>query len=1132
MQVHPSIPSSLTMKEKKATNTLLKRKNNNCIMIQGEGILIEPHSSCESLFSHTLKLQNDQEEIPVISSSTPFNTVAIVQRREPNTNITSSTSRRMLFSSLKRRKRRMSFFSSLPLLNFSSSTATLTSAQLVILLLFLVMSSVFIPTSSLLSTSSFTSATNLSSSSRSNVDLSTSSSLASPIGRALTPSSSSSTTGSTRCSGHWRYPTGCRGQTCQYLCQWKYNYDRDQVDFTLSTNRPDKWVGVGFSKDLKMPGSDVVVAWVEPGSRYVMMDAWLDSYSLPIPDAKQSISNISAAAANGLISFFFSRPYKTGDLVNDINFEECFHFIFPVGGGSVDIKQRVVLKHDVTPTVTTQKFCFNACHAKAISSNTTASTTASPKLPSFVSSTVTTSIPVVTTITTTTTTTTTPAPSPPPPTTVTSENVNHETSSSSEGESTSNRQNSPTASFNDLDSIISDCKGEWKYPARCTGYGCDYKATWEYLDDDDDILFTLATKHRNKWTGIAFSNDKAMPQTDAIIGLVEDSGRFFLMDTWLRSYAAPSLDPVQNIQNMTVRRENGITSLRFTRKRKTGDKNDYQFSDTNCPYFLFPVNGGVFNAVNKRLRKHESVPLVSDGRICVKSCRPKPPTTVTTSTTTTSSTTSTTSTTTTTIRPPTTSTHSVIAKSTHLPPVPSSPQLPKININDFDFSQLGPSVVDLSKFNGKIPDLTQLGGNTTALNSLLESVNVSGANFPSILKNLAGKLPPNLKNDSTLVSLLNQHSSSTSSISSSFPTPKHTTSVSSSTNDSDSPLHKKKKGDERSETDSRTKAEGNESDSYPTPSSPTFSTTTKAPSRGITSKSTKIPSRWSTFRTSTSTSTTTTSTTPSPKKGNNGELGDNSDSTGGGEGGVDDGEDGEGDEEEIETPSPPSISDNNNNNDNLNNVSSNNNSNKSRKKPLLVHESKYVVELKLPKAWKASFVRRQSEEYQKFKEKIEHQVKKELAGQFSALEVKVMDLSSASSSSSSTSSSSTTKSSGGSPSGDEDDKTATIAKLKLSVMTSDDTSSPSSSNHPKGKTQEVRESSSTASSSSSSTAKTPVKLQEALNLAIRDGRVGDVAVDSTYLIIRSLGKITQKLHCINTFTFRFGLFFPLLYTEY
>ena len=173
------------------------------------------------------------------------------------------------------------------------------------------------------------------------------------------------------------------------------------------------------------------------------------------------------------------------------------------------------------------------------------------------------------------------------------------------------------------DQQMSDCSGEWKYPSRCTGYGCDYKITWEYIDESDEISFLLSTKSRNKWTGIGFSNDKAMPQSDAIIGLVEESGRFFLMDTWLRSYAAPSLDPIQNIQNMSVKRENGVTSLKFTRKRKTGDKNDYQFSDTSCPYFIFPIQGGVFNAVNKRLRKHEQVPLISESRICVKSCRPK-----------------------------------------------------------------------------------------------------------------------------------------------------------------------------------------------------------------------------------------------------------------------------------------------------------------------------------------------------------------------------------------------------------------------------------------------------------------------------------------------------------------------------
>ena len=925
-----------------------------------------------------------------------------------------------------------------------------------------------------------------------------------------------------------------------------------------------------------MPGSDVVVAWVEPGSRYVMMDAWVDSYSLPIPDAKQSISNISAAAANGLISFFFSRATKTNDPTNDIDFDECFHFIFPVGGGSVDIKNRIVMKHDLIPTVTTQKFCFNTCHSKSTTSSKPPAVTKPSSTTSVSLST--TSIPRSTTTTSTTTTTTTTSTTPAPPVTenpVSSEesegNSNKDeislpgdSSSSSSSSSSASRptpvfpvvvnQSRPPVSSSssssskrisqDEISLVSDCKGEWKYPSRCTGYGCDYKATWEYLDDDDEILFTLSTKHRNKWTGIAFSNDKAMPQTDAIIGLVEDSGRFFLMDTWLRSYAAPSLDPVQNIQNMTVRRENGITSLRFTRRRRTGDRNDYQFSDTNCPYFMFPVQGGVFNAVNKRLRKHESVPLISDSRICVKSCRPKPSTTSTTTTTTTTTTTAapvtTTTTTTTTTRAP--------------------PPSPKVNFNELDLSNLGPSVVDLSKFNGKIPDLTSLSQNASiSLQSLMEQMNVnmsslssagSKTDFPSLIRNLAGKLPSSIKNDSHFATLFNQHTSSSSSGQpASFPTPKHTS-------DHNDHHHRNQNNNNKKEVSKKDPSEddGEESEdeeenegvvshsvsissaSTPSSSSPTSSTststvnplstsfsyapaspasTTKAPNKNVTPKTPKIPSRWSTSRTTTS----TTSSTTSPPKTKSDHHGNNHDKHNKPSNEVlDEGEGSEGgeDEEDVEeeTESPTSSVNGINGNINNNHILGGKN------KKTLTQESKYVVELKFPKAWKASFVRRQSEEYLKFKEKIEHQVKKELSDQFSALEVKVMDL--------------TAAPQVASLSSGEDFSQSTIAKLKLSLKSSSlpssvsdtasstvssssssSSSSPSSSsNHPKGKTQEVREegnslSSSSSSSSSSSTSisanlPTPVRLTEALNLAIKDGRVGDVAVDSSYLIVRSL----------------------------
>ncbi|CAG2118562.1 unnamed protein product, partial [Medioppia subpectinata] len=64
-----------------------------------------------------------------------------------------------------------------------------------------------------------------------------------------------------------------------------------------------------------------------------------------------------------------------------------------------------------------------------------------------------------------------------------------------------------------------------------------------------------------------------------IISLVLNFGRFFLMDSWLRAYEAPPLDQSQNLYNMSAWRENGITTLRFFRKRITGDNKDFQFTD-------------------------------------------------------------------------------------------------------------------------------------------------------------------------------------------------------------------------------------------------------------------------------------------------------------------------------------------------------------------------------------------------------------------------------------------------------------------------------------------------------------------------------------------------------------------------
>ncbi|KAK0071382.1 hypothetical protein PV325_013017, partial [Microctonus aethiopoides] len=112
-----------------------------------------------------------------------------------------------------------------------------------------------------------------------------------------------------------------------------------------------------------------------------------------------------------------------------------------------------------------------------------------------------------------------------------------------------------------------------------------------------------------------------MTQTDAVLGWVDKTnGRPFVMDTWISGYNAPLLDPSQDIFNASGKIENGMTSLTFSRKRITKDNRDFSFTDDHCLYMMFPVKGGIFNSVNKKIRKHTGVPIVSSERICIKSC--------------------------------------------------------------------------------------------------------------------------------------------------------------------------------------------------------------------------------------------------------------------------------------------------------------------------------------------------------------------------------------------------------------------------------------------------------------------------------------------------------------------------------
>ena len=170
------------------------------------------------------------------------------------------------------------------------------------------------------------------------------------------------------------------------------------------------------------------------------------------------------------------------------------------------------------------------------------------------------------------------------------------------------------------------CGGEWKYPRGCSSAAenCQYHARWEFNENTDKMNFTIASRNpdkKNKWTGIGFSNNPSMRLTDAIIGWVEPNGRYFIMDMWTTNYLNPILEPSQDITDQSGELVDGVTTIRFTRQRDTGDSQDVAFTDTEGMYMIFPVKGGRYNGVNKKIRKHEEVPIASTEKVYIKSCR-------------------------------------------------------------------------------------------------------------------------------------------------------------------------------------------------------------------------------------------------------------------------------------------------------------------------------------------------------------------------------------------------------------------------------------------------------------------------------------------------------------------------------
>ncbi|KAH7971442.1 hypothetical protein HPB49_024151 [Dermacentor silvarum] len=142
------------------------------------------------------------------------------------------------------------------------------------------------------------------------------------------------------------------------------------------------------------------------------------------------------------------------------------------------------------------------------------------------------------------------------------------------------------------------CQGEWRYPSTCRGDSCTYTASWLANPHTEEVSFEIRSKIADRWTGLGFSEDRRMPNTDAVIGWVEKNGRFFVYDMWLSGYKEPSNDVRSDLFNVSGEHADGMTTLRFARKFDTGDAvHDLAFAEGRCLHLVFPVAGGTYNSV-------------------------------------------------------------------------------------------------------------------------------------------------------------------------------------------------------------------------------------------------------------------------------------------------------------------------------------------------------------------------------------------------------------------------------------------------------------------------------------------------------------------------------------------------------
>ncbi|CAH1775664.1 unnamed protein product [Owenia fusiformis] len=168
------------------------------------------------------------------------------------------------------------------------------------------------------------------------------------------------------CSGPlYAHPSGCQGNECDYHASFTYDKYTESVTFIVKgKNSGDRWIGIGFSSNNIMPGSDIVLGWTSDATA-VVKDMWASSWNTPKEDAEQNLASPSISTNDGFTTMTFTRNIRPSDDSEDTSLEGCVYMLYPLSGGPVTNGK--IGHHDQVPIISHKTICiYQQCHITSI----------------------------------------------------------------------------------------------------------------------------------------------------------------------------------------------------------------------------------------------------------------------------------------------------------------------------------------------------------------------------------------------------------------------------------------------------------------------------------------------------------------------------------------------------------------------------------------------------------------------------------------------------------------------------------------------------------------------------------------------------------------------------------------------